>query len=654
MRRALCLALVLVAPTTAARAVDFSYPVRGDAVITAYFDLGGVRDWNCGDHTYGGHHGTDIGIIGRFAAMDEGRDAVAGAAGRVTFAHDGEFDRCTTGDCAGGSGFGNYVRIEHDDGKVTYYGHMRQGSVVVSEGQQVACGQKLGQVGSSGHSTGPHLHFEVRVGGTADDPYTGPCGGPLSYWVDQGGYRGLPAISCADAPPPDPPPPPQTPDFHLDTGLDVPDRTCDFDACADMIRGGRSGGVPDAWVGDTLRWTVVVHNRGDGNTRAESAEDAAITLRYRVPAGLTPVRYLVETDHPALDRTTWQRNDAMDNAANPPEDAPPTAGDLRLNGFGAGEAKRVTLWLRADRATAAEGTGHLRAWINHVRGYYGEKVDWDDPVEVNDGQTFNGGDLRVERAADTFDPTAFDFEADDPDLLEGWRACAPDAIGALRVEGGRLVGELSGGAPCLESPPVAVPLGGYGGVRVVMSTDAGPARARLAWSLAGADGFAPGDAIDFDLRGDGADEATHLGPPWSGTLTRLRLWPLGEAGAPGQRVSIDAVRLTADAPPPTPEAPPEDAGAFDPEPGDPRRDAALGGVGPVAPIGPDAAPAAVEPRGGSNDDARGTDGVLGQGGCRAGDGPLSLPPWAAVLLGGALRRRRGRRRADRTPRPAGR
>jgi murein DD-endopeptidase MepM/ murein hydrolase activator NlpD len=57
------------------------------------------------------------------------------------------------------SGFGLWVRIQHDDGTVTVYGHMQDFSV--HEGQQVRAGEQIARIGNRGQSTGPHLHFEV-------------------------------------------------------------------------------------------------------------------------------------------------------------------------------------------------------------------------------------------------------------------------------------------------------------------------------------------------------------------------------------------------------------------------------------------------------------------------------------------------------------
>ena len=65
-------------------------------------------------------------------------------------------------------GYGNLVEIEHPNGIVSRYAHLSQ--VLVTQGQQVAAGSVIGLVGSTGRSTGPHLHYETRTDGTAQDP----------------------------------------------------------------------------------------------------------------------------------------------------------------------------------------------------------------------------------------------------------------------------------------------------------------------------------------------------------------------------------------------------------------------------------------------------------------------------------------------------
>jgi murein DD-endopeptidase MepM/ murein hydrolase activator NlpD len=70
--------------------------------------------------------------------------------------------------CGWESGYGNLTVIDHGGNLATAYGH--QSSIAVTCGQQVSQGQVIGYVGSTGHSTGPHLHFEVRINGAPVDP----------------------------------------------------------------------------------------------------------------------------------------------------------------------------------------------------------------------------------------------------------------------------------------------------------------------------------------------------------------------------------------------------------------------------------------------------------------------------------------------------
>ena len=65
-------------------------------------------------------------------------------------------------------GYGRAIRLLHGDGTTSVYGHLSQ--VLVSDGERVAAGQQIGEEGNTGQSTGPHLHFEIRVGDTPVDP----------------------------------------------------------------------------------------------------------------------------------------------------------------------------------------------------------------------------------------------------------------------------------------------------------------------------------------------------------------------------------------------------------------------------------------------------------------------------------------------------
>ena len=67
-------------------------------------------------------------------------------------------------------GYGNFIQVTDDDGVSTAYGHIVDGGILVSRGQSVEAGQQIAKVGSTGNSTGCHLHFEVRINGGTTDP----------------------------------------------------------------------------------------------------------------------------------------------------------------------------------------------------------------------------------------------------------------------------------------------------------------------------------------------------------------------------------------------------------------------------------------------------------------------------------------------------
>ncbi len=101
-----------------------------------------------------GHGGMDIG-----ASLKT--NVIAAQSGEVVTANKG----CKSfGPKNCGGGYGNYIIIKHDDGNYTLYAHLHQGTLKVKKGTTVNQGQLIAGVGSSGDSTGPHLHFEVREG----------------------------------------------------------------------------------------------------------------------------------------------------------------------------------------------------------------------------------------------------------------------------------------------------------------------------------------------------------------------------------------------------------------------------------------------------------------------------------------------------------
>ncbi|WP_371676315.1 M23 family metallopeptidase [Streptomyces sp. NBC_01276] len=115
----------------------FVAPVDGSYVSTQYGAGGGM--WSSGSHT-----GIDF-------HADEGTSVHAVGAGTIV-------------EAGWGGAYGNNIVIKHNDGTYTQYGHLL--SLNVSVGESVTAGQQIGLSGSTGNSSGPHLHFEARTGAT--------------------------------------------------------------------------------------------------------------------------------------------------------------------------------------------------------------------------------------------------------------------------------------------------------------------------------------------------------------------------------------------------------------------------------------------------------------------------------------------------------
>lgn len=156
-----------------------------------------IQDWNCGTRTYdtsGGynHKGIDI-FTWPFTWYQMDNDqalAVAAAPGIIVYKLDGNFDRS----CSFNSNNWNVVCLMHADGSQSWYGHLKNGSQTTKNvGDSVITGEYIGVVGSSGNSTGPHLHFEVyNSANELVDTYLGPCNtwssSTDSWWQTQKPY----------------------------------------------------------------------------------------------------------------------------------------------------------------------------------------------------------------------------------------------------------------------------------------------------------------------------------------------------------------------------------------------------------------------------------------------------------------------------------
>lgn len=189
----------------AARSVQnttFSWPLRkspnapfmGYYGITNYVDhdaTTGLQDYNCNGVTYDGHRGTDYATWPFPWEMMDNDDVevIAAAKGVILEKRDGHFDQS----CDWNNKPWNAVYVEHEDGSIAWYGHLKKNTLTTKAvGDTVFPGDFLGYIGSSGISTGPHLHFELfSAGGGMLDPYDGNCNNTsaTSRWDSQNPYR---------------------------------------------------------------------------------------------------------------------------------------------------------------------------------------------------------------------------------------------------------------------------------------------------------------------------------------------------------------------------------------------------------------------------------------------------------------------------------
>ncbi len=203
-RAAAVLALALCAARPAvAEPPRLSLPLDCDygrtCVIEDYVDTDpgpGHRDHACGLKSRDDHRGTDF-MLPSFEAMAAGVNVLAAAPGMVAATRDGMDDTPVTPETRAaieGRECGNAVRVDHGDGWQTLYCHLKRGSVSVRQGERVATGDVLGQVGLSGLTNAPHVHLGVLRDGEIVDPFhpddITQCGQETDggLWQDRPGY----------------------------------------------------------------------------------------------------------------------------------------------------------------------------------------------------------------------------------------------------------------------------------------------------------------------------------------------------------------------------------------------------------------------------------------------------------------------------------
>lgn len=160
-----------------------------------------LQDYHCGTRTYDlasgyNHQGVDIFLWPFPWKMKNNSEVevIAAADGVIVEKLDGNIDN----NCDMNNTNWNAIFIQHADGTVAWYGHMKKNSLTNKQiGDAVVTGEKLGIVASSGASTAPHLHFEIHDAlNNVVDPFNGTCSSNPSMWLNQEDYY-VPSINAA-------------------------------------------------------------------------------------------------------------------------------------------------------------------------------------------------------------------------------------------------------------------------------------------------------------------------------------------------------------------------------------------------------------------------------------------------------------------------
>lgn len=322
-----------LSPALRGEPVRFAWPLRpaaaleddGYHAISGYYDhdqTAGTLDHACGSRTYDGHNGTDYASwpFGWYKMDHDLVEIIAAADGVIFDRRDGFDDRsCTPG------GTSNMVAIRHADGTRAWYLHMKLGSLTDKPiGAPVTSGEYLGIVGSSGNSSGPHLHFDVRdADWNSFDAYDGACNESTtgSWWIEQSPYHDS-AINTVltHSAIPEIPPCPEQEILHLRDTFAPGDSVVVGIYHRDLLEGQPvtySIRQPDGAIADGGTYAIEVPHYPAA---------AAIPV-FHLPADALPGTWTIEVDY---EGTMWERSFSVSGSVGVAVESAAGRGHLRV------------------------------------------------------------------------------------------------------------------------------------------------------------------------------------------------------------------------------------------------------------------------------------------------------------------------------------
>lgn len=284
-------------------------------------------------------------------------------------------------------------------------------------------------------------------------------------------------------------------------------------------QGARSS-LPDALPGDTFQAEILITNGSSGPLRG-----VELGYWFEEPF-IRATNYVIETDHPELDKHTWKINSADGAEDNPPKAEMGQMGGLTMHAFGAGETKRVLIDLVAERYSIGFADHpDVRAWILNIDDVYAQATYGSEPTVNNAGSR-----LRAFAEMDVLSRDEWQFKSADTQDLEGWTGDGAEHYAALAlnpVDGGLLTMNITGDDARFVSPEwTRIDADQYDQIAMTFRSHDGPHVKAIYWARDG-ESFSEERVVRFAAPGDSElnDFVIPVGlhAQWSGMVTRLRL-----------------------------------------------------------------------------------------------------------------------------------
>jgi hypothetical protein len=282
----------------------------------------------------------------------------------------------------------------------------------------------------------------------------------------------------------------------------------------DFYQAGSSTGKPDFFEGDTVQAEIRFTNTTQGPLR-----NVSLDYVFESPF-LSATNYQIESDAPAF-AGAFALNDADANPTNPAKNALGDQGSLGLYAMGAGETKRVIVDLNVgEYSIGLVDHPDLRAWVRHIDGLYEDQGAFDEEPSVNsfDGLLQNLGEI------DILSRNEWQFDAGEPEQVEGWFSCRGEAP-TVDVAQGALTVSV-GPSDCIEAPRWAkIDTTTWDQIVVRMKVE-GDHKAAIYWGVEG-DSYTVDRAVSFDVSPDTETYVIPVGKHtgWTGEVSQLRIVP---------------------------------------------------------------------------------------------------------------------------------